>query len=433
VDAKYIGLVDPAGGQPISADGAMGANAGAHGWQDIVPQKPIDEWIAGLVHQNISQMTAAVDAIRYTFDNQTSDGSWSDIPQGCEQDCDLTDTEFFYAYLGEGLSLTQDSSWFMTDPATATLRSELDALKPDVQRGLEWIFDRHGIGPSSANVNGRGLTNQGAGATLDAVLVGHWLGDPTLVNTGLSMLSNIETHEVEGGANAGTFPENTGFDASYQQLTLEFLWYLYYGYPGIQSSLLPHLVLGMQREEQQITATNQVNHSDSSRTGCPGGLKSTGGYKGGAPQDLIQDMVYEAAATSDSAVLAKAQEIQSYYRGAAQAGNDCYWDTQLGPSASQTFDLTCSFGNFTFLCPANAGATVTWQPAGAAVRAQFDTSSGGVLQQETASGGGSGIHIATTITACQETQKEGLSCPNYQVVLANQSSQPVTAQLTITP
>lgn len=300
---------------PIAANGALSFNVG--GWHSVGGQRDLTNYVLfALVHDNVAYLNQAMDAMAYTFANQSADGSWPQVaisgspyPPGGG----FTGTIFFYASLGKSLGLMQDSPWFMTSAATAPQRGRLAALAPKIARGLAWLS-----GPANSQqlqLMGKGAlrdTNRAAAAAEGFLLVGHWLNNAADTAIGERLLLQVESNQLPDG----TILEAGGFDAGYQKVSIDHLYDIYFHLTGslasFRAGVWNELAKGIAKENTVVEPSGEINFNGSTRVAC-GGETYHGEPKQGAGRDLSRVEEYTAVVTGKSSYLDIAARVINYY------------------------------------------------------------------------------------------------------------------------
>ena len=313
VDITHLGLVQFGLNGIIGPNGAMGMNLVDSGWYSLGEQGPFEHLLHAAATDNVVEMASVLTSLEYTYAHQNADGSWPSVaipgspyPPGGE----FVGEAFFYSDLGRSLGILEDSTWFQTASATSSLRARLNALRPRIALGLHWL------GTSSSHISifamGANDTNRGAAAAEAFLLVGQWVNDAAAIATGEQLLQHVEANQLPDG----TILESGGFDPGYQTVSLNHLWDAYFHLSGslvsLRAGIWNELQRGLAKEQTVVSPSGKVNYSDGSRTGC-GGEKYHGQPKQGGGQALSRALVYTAATTGDSALLAEAAAVINYY------------------------------------------------------------------------------------------------------------------------
>jgi hypothetical protein len=321
VDSAHLSLVQFNLNGTIGANGAMGMNLIDNGWYSLGEQRPFEHLLHAAVTSNTVEMASVLTSFEYTYNHQNADGSWPilNIPGSpYSPGGGFVGTAFFYADLGRSLGLLADSTWFQTSPATATLRGRLNALRPRIALGLNWL----GTSPSHISIFAMGVgdTNRGAAAAEAFLLVGEWVNNGADIATGEKLLQHAEANQLPDG----TILENGGFDPGYQVVSLNHLWDIYFHVSGnllsLRAGVWNELQRGLAKEQTVVSVSGQVDYSDGTRTGCGGGTYQ-GEPKQGGGDDLARALVYAAATTGKNELLAEASAVISYYK--AHSASHC--------------------------------------------------------------------------------------------------------------
>ena len=297
----------------IEPNGAMGSNRS--GFHSVGFQRPFDNHVEqDLVKQNASDFSLAVTAIEYCFQHQNADGSFQVVQIPGASFTLNTDpivgTIFFYADLGHSLSLMQDSSWFTSSSSLASVRARLDALRPKIALGLDWL-----TAPSQQKTvqnTGRSDTNRWTYGAEAYLLIGQWLNNAGDISIGEGLLQ-----KAEGNLQAdGTILEKGGFDSGYQSVSLDNLLRIWFHLGPDLTSLSPALFTmitkGVGREVQAIQPSGQVSHANNTRTYC-GGENFRGKPKQGGGNSVVRVLLYYSGVTTSSQLTSTAQSILNFY------------------------------------------------------------------------------------------------------------------------
>lgn len=297
----------------IDPDGAIGTNRGA--WHSLGFQRPFGNDVeSALIKQDPGGLSLAIKALEYSYEHQLADGSFQVVqvagaPYQLNTD-PIVGTIFFYGDLGHALELLQDSTWYQTSADTASVRARVEALRPKIALGMQWLSAPSQL-PTVENT-GRKDTNRATFGAEAFLLTGEWLNDSADTSIGAGLL-----HQAEGNLQPdGTILEKGGFDSGYQSVSLDNLlrmsMHLGGGLAFLKPPLWTMISKGVAREEQAIQPTGQVSHANNTRTYC-GGETFRGKPKQGGGNDVVRVLVYYASLTGNPALITTAQRIVTFY------------------------------------------------------------------------------------------------------------------------
>jgi hypothetical protein len=276
--------------------GAMQLNVGA--WHSVAYQRiaiPL-VWI-GAVEGDASKIDDGWRAIDLAFAHQLADGSF-ETADG--KPTAPTDMSFWTAALCHALLVVQDSS------LGTRYAARIAALKPKIAKEIAWLeaptnranLLRGDYRDPSFFASNRLLIDATAYLTASRLL-----GDAA----SLAIARQFLNEAVSRQSADGTFPENGGFDSSYQCVSL--LYGTYYALrdssaPGIQNALSK----GLQLEVTAIDPnTGTLDISRNTRTA--GQEKVQGHVKKPDYRSVILGLYYSAAYLNDAAALDAAGRV----------------------------------------------------------------------------------------------------------------------------
>jgi hypothetical protein len=215
----------------INGEGAIGANQTS--FHSISFQRPFsDDVEMAIAKQDEPGLSVAIKALEYTFAHQTPAGSFQVVQVPGASYSLSTDpivgNVFYYADLGHVLELLQQSGWYSTGSETASIRDRVEALRPKIALGLQWLAEPDQL-PKVTSTGSRD-TNRATFGAEAFLLTGEWLDDPSAIAIGEGLLRAAESNLQPNG----TILENGGFDSGYQSVSLDNLFRIYF---NLNSSL----------------------------------------------------------------------------------------------------------------------------------------------------------------------------------------------------
>ncbi len=266
-------------------------------------------WIVpdALVRKDTSELDKALRIIEYTFKHENPDGSF-EFHVGTSGTADTAlsragEVAFFYADLGQTLSLVRESSWFQHGSQTAALRRRVDALRPSAQRGLDWLITQAPVLATDQAAVNRTL-NYG----LAYYLVGKSLGRRGAMAVGVSFLKDALNRQQADG----TFPEAGAFDSSYQGVSLYLAQIFYLELQPAQVALRRRLWraigTGVVRENAAIGIAGGVSTAGNTRI-ASNGERLFGEVKRIDGRSLTLALLYYAHLTGNKQAQSRADAI----------------------------------------------------------------------------------------------------------------------------
>jgi hypothetical protein len=209
----------------------------------------------------------------------------------------IVEDVFFYADLGHALELLQQSPWYTTSSATASMRARVEALRAKIALGLQWLA----APPQLPTVENTGAhdTNRAIYGAEAFLLTGEWLQDAGAIGIGEGLLQAAERNLQPDG----TILEKGGFDSGYQSVSLDNLFRIYFNLntslASLKAPVWNMITKGLAREIQAIDPTGEVSHANNSRTYC-GGESFRGKPKQGGCNDVTRVLVDYSALTGQT-------------------------------------------------------------------------------------------------------------------------------------
>lgn len=297
----------------ITTVGAIGTNKTA--FHSIGFQRPFSNDLeVALAKKDATGLSDAVTALEYTFAHQNPVGSFQVVQvPGAAYSLNtdpIVGDVFFYADLGHALELLQQSPWYTTSSATASMRGRVEALRAKIALGLHWLAEPAEL--PTVKSTGTNDTNRAIYGAEAFLLTGEWLDDSSAIGIGEGLL-----HSAEGNLQPdGTILEKGGFDSGYQSVSLDNLFRIYLNVSDSLASLKAPLwnmiTKGLARELQAIEPTGEVSHANNSRTYC-GGENFRGKPKQGGGNDVTRVLVYYSALSGQTSLLSTAESVRTFY------------------------------------------------------------------------------------------------------------------------
>ncbi|RPJ09105.1 MAG: hypothetical protein EHM28_02440 [Spirochaetaceae bacterium] len=214
VDQRVLAAL--ANGNRTDADGAMGRNR--EGYFSAVFQRNTTPLIIyAVIKKDAAILDEGIRSWEYAFSHMNQDGSFVFSPPSAFQDKratagDLASAEaFFLSDFGHGLALLDESAWMRTI-MDAPLSTRINRLKIQGALALRWLSSQKKILSDYDRKN----TNRLFFDAMAFFFLGKSLSDAAAVRDGgefASMALSAQTID-------GCFPENEGFDSSYQAVSL---------------------------------------------------------------------------------------------------------------------------------------------------------------------------------------------------------------------
>ncbi|WP_156815659.1 hypothetical protein [Pseudanabaena sp. PCC 6802] len=191
----------------------------------------------GILTKNTGLIDTGIKILEYAFARQSADGSFpSFLPEGAEGI--PRSVSFFFQDLGRSFLLAQNSSWFQSSSQTKGLRDRMNKLIPPATKSLHWLISQEG----TLKKHDRSATNRLFFHALAYYLVGKATRRPDAIKIG----ENFARMALKQQSKEGFFPENRGYDTSYNGVSLQQALILYTNLDA-NSSLRQDLWQGIER------------------------------------------------------------------------------------------------------------------------------------------------------------------------------------------
>jgi hypothetical protein len=172
----------------------------------------------GILTKNAGLIDTGIKILEYAFARQSADGSFpSFLPEGAEGI--PRSVSFFFQDLGRSFLLTQNSSWFQSSSQTKGLRDRMNKLIKPAINSLNWLITQEGV----LKKHDRSATNRILFHALAYYLVGKAVRRPDAKKIG----ENFAHMALKQQNKEGFFPENKGYDTSYNGVSLQLALILY--------------------------------------------------------------------------------------------------------------------------------------------------------------------------------------------------------------
>jgi hypothetical protein len=255
-----------------------------------------------------------VRAIEYAFLHQNPDGSFAlEVPDDVDgsefKPADLASgTAFFLASLGTALMGVQQSEWLATAAEARPFADRIDVLRGAFRDALDYLVREQPLLESyDASASNRRMLD-----ALAFYLMGRYLGDDAAVSDGLRILEDV----IETQADEGYFPEQDGFDSSYNGVSLR-AGVVFLAFLPDDDELRPLLWDGVLRaarwQASRVEQNGEISTDGNTRV-YDGGESFLGSEKGVAWTDaaLAFHMLY--ALSRNPGHLGFADKIVAFYR-----------------------------------------------------------------------------------------------------------------------
>jgi len=186
----------------------------------------------GILTKNLQLVDIGIKIIEYPLSFQKIDGSFEDYDPNNKGTSSASSVAFYLNDLGESLLLCKNSRWFQESKETSSLRTKITEMKPAISKSLTWL-----ISQESKLIKGDG--NGRATNRLWKDANAYYLTGKALDRKDAVMLGEkFATMSLKQQTAEGAFLEKSGFDSSYQGVSLnEAL--LFYTNLSSQASLRP--------------------------------------------------------------------------------------------------------------------------------------------------------------------------------------------------
>jgi hypothetical protein len=261
---------------------------------------------------NAAAADMAIRSLEYSYGYQTAAGDFqfiqpSNLP-GTPTAADLASgVAFFLSSVGAATTALSESSWFANDGSTATLRTRLQNLRGGIRASLNYLKQQAGVlQQADARAPNRLIYD-----AIAYYALGSYLADTAAQNTGLrfAQLALAQQHAT------GYFIEGSGYDSSYQGVSLALLARLLVILPNTQP-LKPQvwraLSCGCQWQATRILPSGEISTAGNSRV-YPGGEQFLGQEKQVAYVSTMQGFWAYAIFANNPAFGETAWRIANYY------------------------------------------------------------------------------------------------------------------------
>jgi hypothetical protein len=261
----------------------------------------------GILTKNTDLIDTGIKILEYAFARQSADGSFPNfLPEGAEGT--PRSVSFFFQDLGRSLLLTQNSSWFQSGSQTKGLRDRMNKLVEPTTKSLNWLITQEGV----LKKHDRQATNRIFFHALAYYLVGKAVRKPDAMRIG----KNFTRMALKQQSKEGFFPENKGYDTSYNGVSLQQALILYTNLDA-NSPLRQDLWRGIERsvswQKNFFLPGGELSTTGNTRIRADGerflGRKKTVDYV-----PLIVALNYYSKLSGDSSVQILADRTFTFYR-----------------------------------------------------------------------------------------------------------------------
>ena len=247
-----------------SQDGAEARNRG-RAWLSVNDQIGTDRLVTAGLHEHDPQDIAeALNAAQYAFAHQTPDGNFADA-MGYNAREQAGSVGGFTFYLAHSLLMLAQSPWFMQSAQTAQLRGQAQSLIVPFNRTLNWFIQQADLVRTDQAATNRIMSYGG-----DYYLAGKLLSNGEAINIGRSFIEEA----IDKQRSDGTFPEEGGFDSSYQNVSLSFGQVIFLQMPPsdpLRERLWAAIQRGVAREALSVMPNGEISTVGNTRVhGGPG-------------------------------------------------------------------------------------------------------------------------------------------------------------------
>lgn len=194
--------------------GAIGRNR--EGFMSVGFQRYASRFIIyGILTKNVQLVDVGIKIIEYPLSFQKSEGSFEDYSPESKGKSSATSVAFYLNDLGESLLLCKNSRWFQESNETGYLRTKIINMQPAISKSLTWLMSQE-ANLIKGDGNGRATNRLWKDANA-FYLTGRLLDRKDAVRLGekFAMMS-LQQQNAEGA-----FLEKSGFDSSYQGVSIE--------------------------------------------------------------------------------------------------------------------------------------------------------------------------------------------------------------------
>ena len=255
-------------------------------------QKYAVDIIRGAIRRNDSCLLAnGVNVIDYGFDHMNVDGSFESFDPDTEEEFPLVDQ-------------LSASAFFLQTVMLSYLSTDLTAYDSDIVTAFGWLVPQYATlyAYDEDTMNRLAIDGQAF------LFYGRAAGNATVEALGITFLDVVIASQTA----AGVFPEEGGFDSSYQAVTLMMLLYVYIHVPpGDQpDGLYDAIVNGMRWELTRIESDGKVRNDGNTRTN--GQEEVLGEAKTVNYPQVITALALYAEVFGDRSVRAVAEKVYDY-------------------------------------------------------------------------------------------------------------------------
>lgn len=261
---------------------------------------------------NVSPAEMAIRALEYSYSYQTAAGDFqfiqpSNLP-GTPTAADLASgVAFFLSSVGAATTSLTESSWFAGSGSTAALRTRLQALRGGIRASLNYLkLQASVLQQADALAPNRLLYD-----AIAYYALGNFLADAEAQSIGLRFvqLALAQQHAT------GYFVEGSGYDSSYQGVSLALLARLHVLLPNaepIKQQVWNALSCGCQWQATRILPSGEISTAGNSRV-YPGGEQFLGQEKQVAYASTIQGFFAYALLANNPSFNEMAWRIANHY------------------------------------------------------------------------------------------------------------------------
>jgi Ca2+-binding RTX toxin-like protein len=270
--------------------------------------------------QDSTKIDSALKGLEFAFNQQLATGNFSftAVPNvsvsnqqeiGANGVTSLGAIPFFMAAVGTALRTYQESEWFQTDSQNQSFRERLTALKPKIQKTLDFLT----LDSNASRLQGdtRG-TNRVWNMALAYYGAGKFLGDPKAEQLGLKFARKALS---QFDSATGIFLENGGGDSSYQAVSIVFasrFSFLLDKTDPLRAQIQQAAIAAAAWEKSKILSTGEVSTEGNTRV-YAGGESFLGNQKGIDATPVVVALSYAALFSNDQTYWSTAQRVSDFY------------------------------------------------------------------------------------------------------------------------
>jgi len=288
---------------PRFIDDSGAATRNIAGFKELSAQRVAPKMIArGIADGNVNLIDRGVKGIEYGFAQQNPDGSFRNGMGVAVDDPDALEANtFFLQAVGHGYLLLAQSEY------KGQFLPRLDALKPKINKALEWLLPRKDTLWAKAKSAPNRLVFDALAFELNGIV----LNNKSYQETGDWFVREY----LKSQRPDGVFVEHGGHDSSYQaagMLKVQ-IYALYCDDLALRDQINAAVHKGIAWEKTRILDTGEVSITGNTRTGNRQ-EKFAGEYKVVSYPEVVECLLYYAKLNGDSRSEALARKVTDYAR-----------------------------------------------------------------------------------------------------------------------